>query len=118
MGWISSVRAALEGALSPQPVAVVVVSEASEIRARVAELQEAGDPVEVVLTGLIEFIDRLAARSDDERLVSWIAREVPAATGRAGQREVEAVRMLRERVPGLSLLDAVNLVRKVRGLTP
>ena len=105
-----SARAAL---LRPDHTAVVVVDDASEIADWLERrIRSAGAADKRVLEAVKKHVDGKAARSDEERLVAWVAREVPVA--RLGDdHEVDAVRALRARVAGLGLRDAVLLVRKV-----
>jgi hypothetical protein len=94
------------------PAPVVVVDDAREIRARLQALRGSGLPAVELVEAVAELVDSVAARSDDERLTAWIVREVPMAADK--NREVEAVRHLRHRIPGLGLGDAVDLVRRVQ----
>lgn len=94
---------------------IVVVDDSREIRDVVDELLTSLGPTERArLEPIQALVDRVAARSDEQRLIDWIRREVPE-TQLGDAHEVQAVRTLRNRVAGLGLRDATVLVRKARG---
>ncbi|GGL75691.1 hypothetical protein GCM10010129_19190 [Streptomyces fumigatiscleroticus] len=91
---------------------VLVLRDADVIEAFVRQALAEADAVQRPgLERALAVIEQAAAADDDELRARWV-RERLAAAGYAGAPDsVEAVKVLRQQAPGLSLLSAVQLAK-------
>lgn len=93
---------------------VVVLSDLEDAREAIRRAADGADPEEAPgLRRALELIDEVASAGVDPR-ARWVRGVLDAAGVDADAEEVRAVRAVRNKLPGLSLSGAVELVRAAK----
>ncbi|MET9923879.1 MULTISPECIES: hypothetical protein [unclassified Streptomyces] len=97
----------------PQPLAVLVVRDAPDVVAALRRaLETATDAERPGLEHALVLAEDSAGRPDAELRGRWVRRRLAAAGHEGPADSVEAIKILRQAEPGLTLLQAVTFAKE------
>ncbi|MEW1628352.1 hypothetical protein AB0387_13185 [Streptomyces sp. NPDC089173] len=97
----------------PQPLAVLVVRDAHDVVAALRRaLETAPDGERPGLERALVLAEESAGRPDAELRGRWVRRRLAAAGHEGPADSVEAIKILRQAEPGLTLLQAVTFAKE------
>ncbi|WGP12350.1 hypothetical protein [Streptomyces sp. SH5] len=97
----------------PQPLAVLVVRDAPDVVAALrSALETAPDAERPGLERALALAERSAGRPDAELRGRWVRGRLDAAGYEGPADAVEAIKLLRQAEPGLTLLQAVTYAKE------
>lgn len=97
----------------PQPLAVLVVRDAPDVVAGLRRaLEAATDAERPGLERALVLAEESAGRPDAELRGRWVRRRLAAAGHEGPADSVEAIKILRQAEPGLTLLQAVTYAKE------
>ncbi|ROV64775.1 hypothetical protein [Streptomyces globisporus] len=97
----------------PQPLAVLVIRDAPDVVAGLRRaLETAPDAERPGLERALALAEESAARPDAELRGRWVRRRLDAAGHEGPADSVEAIKILRQAEPGLTLLQAVTYAKE------
>ncbi|MGW6468287.1 hypothetical protein [Streptomyces rubiginosohelvolus] len=97
----------------PQPLAVLVVRDAPDVVAALrSALETAPDAERPGLEHALALAEEFAARPDAELRGRWVRQRLDAAGHQGPADSVEAIKILRQAEPGLTLLQAVTYAKE------
>ncbi|GGP35545.1 hypothetical protein [Streptomyces sindenensis] len=97
----------------PQPLAVLVVRDAPDVVAALrSALETAPDAERPGLERALALAERSAGRPDAELRGRWVRGRLDAAGYEGPADAVEAIKVLRQAEPGLTLLQAVTYAKE------
>ncbi|MFD4125168.1 hypothetical protein ACFXKK_17675 [Streptomyces globisporus] len=97
----------------PQPLAVLVVRDAPEVVAALrSALEAASDDERPGLERALALAEESAGRPDAELRGRWVRQRLDAAGHEGPADSVEAIKILRQAEPGLTLLQAVTYAKE------
>ncbi|MGW1889483.1 hypothetical protein ACWCP6_04375 [Streptomyces sp. NPDC002004] len=98
---------------------VVVLRDADRIATELYRaVAEADDTLRPGLERALAIAEDAARESDDELRARWVHRQLAEAGHEGPSDSVAAIKVLREAMPGLSLLSAVQLTKAAAATTP
>ncbi|MEV1046981.1 hypothetical protein [Streptomyces sp. NPDC049916] len=100
----------------PQPLAVLVIRDAPDVvTALRSALESAAEAERPGLERALVLAEEAAARPDGELRGDWVRQRLAAAGHEGPADSVEAIKVLRQAEPGLSLLQAVTYAKEAAG---